>query len=699
MRRGGPSPECLVPSTVLFVVALLTCLSSVPSISALPYSEKSSLGLDPLPGSPLSGASAATLVAPPPAADSQSIAARGLASPPSWTNLTASPAPSLRAIASMTYDWADHYDLLFGGLGPSGPLNDTWTYANGVWDNITSTAGTPPPGQYGMAMTYDASDGYVLAWGCPGANANASTMCNDTWSFIHGKWNQIAAVVEAPSGIGSDLIPVTIPYTTMVYDAADSFVLLTDGLITWKYSDAVWTPFCAAPTNCTRSIPGPPGGSAAYDASDGYVLALAGNYTWKFLGGTWTNISASAGTPPPYRVTSSMVYDNASAGVLLFGGSSQSGRVLNDTWLFHGGSWSNASAGASPPARSEEAIAYDPVDSGVVVFGGSGLSGTNTTWTWGNDPPMAGLVVSGVPAVPLPGGNTSFSSSVVGGVGPFSYSWRFGDGATSAAPDPIHAFAVEGYYSVELWVNDSGGHASNASLRVHVYTPLAITSLRASPDPVSLDQPVNFTAVANGGTQPYTFAWVFGDGGVGGNLSDVTHIYTTNGPFVAQVTVVDAVGGTANTSIALSISLQALAGSTTTTGGAPLTVSFVGQAEGGVGPYSYAWAFGDGATSIAQDPSHTYNSTGQFTAVFTVIDGNGNRSTSSLTIRVGSTSAGGSGGTGWLTEVLLATAAAVTVGAVWGTSALYRRSRRQEGERWIEELTREPESQDRGQNR
>jgi PKD repeat protein len=35
-------------------------------------------------------------------------------------------------------------------------------------------------------------------------------------------------------------------------------------------------------------------------------------------------------------------------------------------------------------------------------------------------------------------------------------------------------------------------------------------------------------------------------------------------------------------------------------------------------PISFAWTFGDGGTSSAQNPSHTYNIPGKFTVVLTV---------------------------------------------------------------------------------
>jgi PKD repeat protein len=67
--------------------------------------------------------------------------------------------------------------------------------------------------------------------------------------------------------------------------------------------------------------------------------------------------------------------------------------------------------------------------------------------------------------------------------------------------------------------------------------------------------------------------------------------------------------------------LTASATGTPATGNAPLNVSFAGSATGGTAPYSYSWNFGDGtATSTAQNPSHTYNAAGTFTATLTVTD-------------------------------------------------------------------------------
>ncbi len=56
-------------------------------------------------------------------------------------------------------------------------------------------------------------------------------------------------------------------------------------------------------------------------------------------------------------------------------------------------------------------------------------------------------------------------------------------------------------------------------------------------------------------------------------------------------------------------------------GEAPLLVQFSDQSTGS--PTSWAWNFGDGGTSNAQNPSHTFNSSGSFSVSLTASNGNG----------------------------------------------------------------------------
>lgn len=618
-----------------------------------------------------------------------------------WTNLTnpASPAPPWGYSEAMTFDNQSQSVLLFGANASGGTWgNETWQFSHGQWAQVRPTAGTSPPYQSDMALTYDATDGYVLLFGCENAIASVGTYpnaeCNDTWVFSDGAWeevigpNPLAKEVQGPGFIPNQL--------SLAYDPIPSYVLLTNGYDTWSYRAGTWTPLCLVANCSTGFIPGPDlEGVATYDAHDGYVLfdgsvyrsgslQPGGSWTWKFANGVWTNLSGSSAAPPP-RIDSTMAYDSATGSVLLFGG--QGFRTfLNDTWSFQGGTWTNVTLGAAPSERTDSQMADDPPDSSVILFSGLSTPVVNAdTWAWSATPPIASLSISVTPAIPVPGAPAVFNGSFRGGVGPFAYSWAFGDGGTSTLANPSHIYAADGSYAVNLWLNDSVGYSAHAERTVQAYLPLGITQLQASPNPALLGQLVNFTVTAAGGAPPYSYAWAFGDGQVGGNLSHISHAYTTNGPFEVEATVSDSVGEVVHAFLNISIQLQALAGSSATTGVSPLTVSFVGQAQGGAPPYVYSWSFGDGGTSSLQDPSHTYTSNGEFTVVLTVSDSKGNRSTVSLSVHVGPSS--GAVTFGWFDAFVVAAVVAAAVAAVWGGTLLRARARKREGERWIRELS------------
>jgi PKD repeat protein len=60
-----------------------------------------------------------------------------------------------------------------------------------------------------------------------------------------------------------------------------------------------------------------------------------------------------------------------------------------------------------------------------------------------------------------------------------------------------------------------------------------------------------------------------------------------------------------------------------TTGAAPLTVQFTDQTVSTAGISTWKWDFGDGATSVLQNPTHTYNFPGTYTVKLTATDANG----------------------------------------------------------------------------
>jgi outer membrane protein assembly factor BamB len=69
-------------------------------------------------------------------------------------------------------------------------------------------------------------------------------------------------------------------------------------------------------------------------------------------------------------------------------------------------------------------------------------------------------------------------------------------------------------------------------------------------------------------------------------------------------------------------------------GAATVPIQFTGTVYGGILPYTYHWDFGDGQTSNEQNPTHSYSTSGNYTATFTVTDSVGNISSDTAQVTI-----------------------------------------------------------------
>jgi hypothetical protein len=262
------------------------------------------------------------------------------------------------------------------------------------------------------------------------------------------------------------------------------------------------------------AVAAPPGtyaGTMVYDAADGYVLLFGGltasggiggsNDTWAYRNGTWTQLHPAVS--PPGRAWAMMAYDPAAGYVVLFGGSNASPAYhdLHDTWIFKGGSWTELQLALHPSARDSGMMTYDSTDGYVLLFGGAVNSHTrakpvqkstvfyNDTWTFTGGRWWQLLTIShGGPFLPradamfndnpsgknvlLLGGEVKTNGAIAYGT---NRSWAFSNGSWAvAATCQIPGDQICGYTSTDFGVMSYDARASRMVMfetNIQIYCP------------------------------------------------------------------------------------------------------------------------------------------------------------------------------------------------------------------------------------
>jgi len=166
-------------------------------------------------------------------------------------------------------------------------------------------------------------------------------------------------------------------------------------------------------------------------------------------------------------------------------------------------------------------------------------------------------------------------------------------------------------------------------------------SFLSSPSSPVVNTNVYFAGTATGGNPPYTYAWTFGDGSTGTGASP-SHAYTTSDVFTVSLTITDSAGGSSQVSNGVTVSSPApLVASYQYLPSTPLAaemVTITASASGGQPGYSYAWQFGDGASSGGNPIGHSYTAPGSYVVILTATDSVGHKATFSETVSVLSSS-------------------------------------------------------------
>ena len=221
----------------------------------------------------------------------------------------------------------------------------------------------------------------------------------------------------------------------------------------------------------------------------------------------------------------------------------------------------------------------------------------------------------------------SMSATLNGGIGAASYFWDMGDGASYTTQSVNHTYQA-GTYTLCVIALDNAGCVDSLCIIITLTGSgggNCGVAMSYYPD-TSNHLTQYFHAAAIGGSAPYTYAWDFGDGNTATSASP-THTYAMDSIYHVCVTVTDANGCTTTDCqlvLAIGNTPQCYASLSYIPDNAnPLIHYFSVSASGGSAPYTYAWDFGDGNTSISASPTHTYTQAGTYLVCVDVTDANG----------------------------------------------------------------------------
>jgi PKD repeat protein/murein DD-endopeptidase MepM/ murein hydrolase activator NlpD len=147
-----------------------------------------------------------------------------------------------------------------------------------------------------------------------------------------------------------------------------------------------------------------------------------------------------------------------------------------------------------------------------------------------------------------------------------------------------------------------------------------VAAFFATPTSGTLPLDVQFTDEST--NNPNDWFWNFGDGNTS-TSQHPSHTYTVTGNYTVSLTAMNSSGNDLDIKMNyITVNLPTPVANFSATpmfGDAPLTVQFTNELEGG--SFSSEWIFGDGSTSIEQNPDHIYITAGTYTVSLIIGDG------------------------------------------------------------------------------
>jgi|GEM_PF-529725 len=549
-----------------------------------------------------------------------------------YITVTAAPVPPTAAFSANRTSGTAPLAVEFTDASTGSPIVWNWSFGDGAWHNTTDPAEKNPAHTYAAAGTYTVSltasnaagsdthteAGYITVAAAPaGPTAafsgtptsgaapltvdftDASTGGPTGWAWFFGDETYDQSWVSVNSSfdgaMGNSHAAVAMPDGSIILMGGERGSAQNK---TWRSTDygASWTQLPDAEWEARQS-------HTAVVMQDGSVTVMGGygggftyyNDTWQLNDGgtTWTRQAEHAGWAARYGHTSVVLSGDS---ILLMGGRSDINTRFNDTWRSDdgGATWTQQTENAEWEARDGHTAVAMPDGSVILMGGHAGNNLLNDTWRSTN------------------GGETWTLMNESSG-----WEARYGHTAVAMPDGSVILMGGQDAATTTTYFNDVWRSTDNGT----TWTQLPDAGWPARSALTSVAMRDGSIVLMGGNTDGLYRNDVWKLQPAGSSLQNPSHEYDAPGTYTVALQASNA-GGYDSTRRTDYITVEGPVAPTAafsanrTSGAAPLTVAFTDTSTGG--PTSWAWDFGDGATSTEQSPAHTYAAAGTYTVGLTV---------------------------------------------------------------------------------
>ena len=284
-----------------------------------------------------------------------------------WIQIETANAPTVWGEYALGYDPTTQTTLLYGGNDDGWPYeNETWRFTGTDWQLITTTQ--TPNAVYGANMTWLYGDKIVLF----GGSTSDGQAVSETWRFDSYDWQQTTPTLSPPARTAAAAGTYGDQY--WLFGGQNGTNYFDDFWVYNQLGNDEWQE-----ESVSSELP-PPRAYGALATSGGTALLFGGRAPdgtilddfWQFgsIDNLWYPTHVNGDSRPPARMGHSLVYNEGSHQLILFGGYGADGNLLNDTWVFdfNTGTWIEDISAFAPPAGAHHKAVYDAGTGRVLIF-------------------------------------------------------------------------------------------------------------------------------------------------------------------------------------------------------------------------------------------------------------------------------------------------------------------------------------------